>query len=136
ALGRFESMLRVLERATCYHGMFPHFLHGATGATIPFSRKDDGADIVETALLFQGLLCARAYFDRSDPREARLRETISWLWREAEWDWFARESGNALTWHWSPTNGFALNHEIRGWNECLIAYVLAVSAPVYPAPPR
>ena len=37
-----------------------------------------------------------------------------------------------LTWHWSPNNGFALNHEIRGWNECLIAYVLAASSPRYP----
>ena len=40
----------------------------------------------------------------------------------------------ALTWHWSPNNGFALNHPIRGWNECLIAYVLAASSPRYGVP--
>ena len=28
-----------------------------------------------------------------------------------------------------------MNHEIRGWNECLIAYVLAASAPRYPIEP-
>jgi hypothetical protein len=134
ALARFHRMLDCLEKATCYHGMYPHFMGGDTGATIPFSRKDDGADVVETSLLFQGLLCVRAYFDRDIPEEARLRDRITWLWREAEWSWFTQEGRKVLTWHWSPTNGFALNQEIRGWNECFITYVLAASAPRYPAP--
>jgi hypothetical protein len=134
ALARFSATLDCLEKATCYHGMYPHFMNGGTGATIPFSRKDDGADLVETAFLFQGLLCVRAYFDRDEPEETRLRQRIAYLWSEAEWNWFTQGGRNALTWHWSPTNGFALNHEIRGWNECLIAYVLAVSAPRYAIP--
>ena len=29
-----------------------------------------------------------------------------------------------------------MNHEIRGWNECLITYVLAASAPRYPISPE
>jgi len=33
--------------------------------------------------------------------------------------------------HWSPNNGFSLAHEIRGWNECLLSYVLAASSPSY-----
>ena len=64
AHARLSKSLDCLERATCYHGLYPHFMHGDTGATKPFSRKDDGADLVESAFLFQGLLCARAYFDR------------------------------------------------------------------------
>ena len=36
-----------------------------------------------------------------------------------------------LYWHWSPNNGWSINHEIRGWNECLITYVLAASSPRY-----
>ena len=132
AVSRINAMLDVLVRAPCYHGMFPHFMNGATGATIPFSRKDDGADLVESSFLFQGLLCARAYFDQDDPLELRLRETISYLWREAEWNWFTQGNRKVLSWHWSPTNGFALNHDIRGWNECLITYVLAASSPRYP----
>jgi hypothetical protein len=134
ALERLAVMLDCLERATCYHGMYPHFMRGDTGATIPFSRKDDGADVVETSFLFQGLLCVRAYFDRAAPAEARLRERIGGLWREAEWNWFIQSGRNVLTWHWSPTNGFALDHDIRGWNECLITYVLAASAPRYAVP--
>jgi hypothetical protein len=34
-----------------------------------------------------------------------------------------------LYWHWSPTQGWPANHPIRGWNECLITYVLAAGAP-------
>jgi hypothetical protein len=131
ALARLTLMLDCLERASCYHGMYPHFMRGDTGATIPFSRKDDGADLVETSFLFQGLLCARAYFDREAPGELRLRERITGLWNEAEWSWYTQGGRKVLSWHWSPTNGFALNQEIRGWNECLVTYVLAACAPRY-----
>jgi hypothetical protein len=131
ALARLTVMLDCLEKATCYHGMYPHFMHGDTGATFPFSRKDDGADLVETSFLFQGLLCARAYFERDVPEERRLRLRITDLWRDAEWDWFTQGGRHALTWHWSPTNGFAVDHDVRGWNECLITYVLAASGPRY-----
>ncbi len=131
AVARLVANLNCLQKATCYHGMFPHFMHGDTGATLPFSRKDDGADLVETSFLFQGLLCARAYFDGDSVEETRLRQRITDLWNEAEWNWFTQGGRKALTWHWSPNNGFALNHEIHGWNECLIAYVLAASSPRY-----
>ena len=61
-----------------------------------------------------------------------MRARISGLWQEAEWDWYTQGGRPVLTWHWSANNGFALNHEIRGWNECLIAYVLAAAAPRTP----
>ena len=129
AVARLERMLDCLEKATCYHGIYPHFMRGDTGATVPFTRKDDGADLVETSFLLQGLLCARAYFARDVPEESRLRARITWLWEEAEWDWYTQGGRKVLTWHWSPTHGFALDHEIRGWNECLITYVLASASP-------
>ena len=47
-----------------FHGAYPHWLNGTTGAVIPFSTKDNGADLVETSYLIQGLLCARQYFRR------------------------------------------------------------------------
>jgi len=62
ATARLARMLNCLARATCYHGAFPHFLHGKTGATIPFSRKDDGGDLVETSFLMMGLLARPAIF--------------------------------------------------------------------------
>ena len=36
------KMVKFLAKADSYHGVFPHWLNGATGKTIPFSRKDDG----------------------------------------------------------------------------------------------
>jgi hypothetical protein len=134
ALNRLVRILDVLTAATVYHGAFAHFLDGRTGVTIPFSRKDDGGDLVETSLLCMGLLCARQYFKRDIPSETTLRARITWLWEEVEWDWYTR-GREALYWHWSPNNGWALNHGIHGWNECLITYVLAAGAPRYPIDP-
>jgi hypothetical protein len=129
------KMLRFLSRAESYHGVFPHWMNGETGKTIPFSRKDDGGDLVETSYLFEGLLCARAYFDRPG-REAELRGLINSLWKDVEWNWHTRGGLDLLYWHWSPNNGWAMNFELRGWNECLITYVLAASSPSYAIDPK
>ncbi|MGH7005811.1 MAG: glucoamylase family protein, partial [Alphaproteobacteria bacterium] len=128
--------VRFLAKADSYHGVFPHFLNGETGRTIPFSRKDDGGDLVETSFLIAGLLCARQYFDGADSGESELRQRIDALWHEIEWDWHRRDGSDVLYWHWSPNNGWSMNHQIRGWNECLITYVLAASAPRYAVPPE
>lgn len=130
-VGRLHRMLDFLEKADRFHGIFPHWLDGATGKTIPFSKKDDGADLVETSFLFQGLLTARQYFDAPADAEKSLRDKINKLWREADWQWFTRGK-DVLYWHWSPAHEWAMNHEIRGWNECLITYVLAASSPTKP----
>jgi len=135
ALERLGRMLDLLLRATCYHGAFPHFLHGLTGTTIPFTRKDDGGDVVETSLLCMGLLCARQYFRGDDRLERSVRDRITWIWEEVEWDWYTRGGREVLYWHWSPNNGWAMDHEIRGWNECLITYVLAAGSRRYPIDP-
>lgn len=38
---------------------------------------------------------------------------------------------DVLYWHWSPDYGFEKNLAIRGWNECLITYILAASSPTH-----
>ena len=131
ALERIGRMLDFLNRATLYHGAYTHFLNGSSGATLPFWRKDDGGDLVETSFLCMGLLCARQYFQRDTPAERAVRDKVNGIWREVEWDWYTQGGRKVLYWHWSPNNGWAMDHEIRGWNECLITYVLAVSAPRY-----
>lgn len=135
-LARLLKMTRFLIRADCFHGMLPHMMNGATGRAITFARKDDGGDLVETAFLLMGLLTARRYFDRDAPEEAALRADISLLWDQAEWDWHLRGDRDCLTWHWSPFNGWAVNFEIRGWNEALIAYVLAAASREHAIPPN
>jgi hypothetical protein len=131
ALGRIERIVAFLARASRFHGIYPHYMDGHTGAPIPMSRKNDGADIVETSYLFMGLLCAREAFDGDFPAEIRLRRQITRLWGEAEWNWHTRGGREVLFWHWSPNYGWAISQEIRGWNECLITYVLAASSPRY-----
>jgi len=135
-LDRLLKIVNFLYRADSYHGIWPHWLNGATGKTIPFSRKDDGGDLVESAFMFQGLLCVRQYFTGSSAKETDLRTKIGWLWNEAEWSWYTRNGQPVLYWHWSPNNGWAMNHPIRGYNECLITYILAAASPTYPAPAR
>ncbi len=120
-----------MSKANAYHGVFPHWLDGATGKTIPFGRKDDGGDLVETSFLFEGLLCARQYFDGDNPQEAELRNRITWLWNEVEWNWHTRGGLNLLYWHWSPNNDWSINFELRGYNETLITYILAAASPNY-----
>jgi hypothetical protein len=127
ALGRLRRMLDLLMKARCYHGAFPHFMNGRSGETIPFWRKDDAADLVETSFLVMGLLCARQYFDRDTPAEAAARSLINILWNDVEWSWFT-QGRKVLYWHWSPYNGWAMDHAIHGWNECLVTYVLAASS--------
>jgi hypothetical protein len=126
------KMVSFLAKANAYHGVFPHWLNGATGQTIPFSRKDDGADLVETSYLFEGLLCARQYFNGTTNVERDLRNRIGWLWNDIEWNWFTKGGEEVLYWHWSPNNGWSMNFPIRGYNECLITYVLAASGEHYP----
>lgn len=122
------KMVNFLLKAESYHGVFPHWMDGATGKTIPFSRKDDGADLVESSYLFQGLLCARQYFNGDNRTERELRNRINWMWPDIEWNWFT-QGQEVLYWHWSPNNGWAMNFPVRGFNECLIMYILAASSP-------
>lgn len=129
-----RKMVNFLLKADSYHGAFPHWLNGATGKTIPFSRKDDGGDLVETSFLFEGLLCARQYFNQNNPVENEVRAKIGWLWEGIEWNWYTNNQ-EVLYWHWSPNNGWAMNFPVRGFNECLIMYVLAASADRYPVSP-
>ncbi|TAH05759.1 MAG: beta-glucosidase [Sphingobacteriales bacterium] len=124
----------LLTKAVKYHGAYAHWINGSTGATVPFSTNDNGADLVETSYLVQGLLAARQYFDGATAEETALRSKINTIWEGVEWDWFRRNNENALYWHWSADKGFIMNLKIQGWNECLITYLLAASSPTHSIP--
>lgn len=133
AIERIQKITTFLAtKCTRYHGAFAHWINGNTGATQAFSTYDDGADLVETALLFQGLLTARQYFSGTSTAEVQLRNDITALWEAIEWTWFQKDGSNTLYWHWSPNHGWQMNMQISGWNEALIVYVLAASSPTYP----
>jgi hypothetical protein len=119
------------EKAERFHGAYPHWLNGRTGAAYPFSNKDDGADLVETAFLIQGLLVLRQYFSGASAEETALRNKITAIYEAVEWNWFRNSGKNVLYWHWSPNYEWAMNMPIRGWNEAFIIYVLAASSPTH-----
>ena len=131
ALKRLIKMVDFLNRADSYHGIFPHFMNGATGKTIAFGKLDDGADIVETSYLLMGFLCARAYFNGDTPLEKYFRNRVTQLWNVANWNWHTNGGNTLLYWHWSPMNSFDMNFPIRGWNECLITFIVAASSPTH-----
>jgi hypothetical protein len=126
-----DKILNFLESCDRYHGVWPHWLNGATGEVIPFSAKDNGADLVETAFLVQGLITFREYLRDSDVKEKALKERIDVLWKAVEWDWFTQGGQEVLYWHWSPDFEWEMNHAIRGHNETLITYVLAAASPTH-----
>ena len=128
-LARLQLITLFLKNtAQTLKGAYPHWMNGSTGAIIPFSQKDDGADLVETSYLVQGLLCARQYFNSTDPAENSLRADINTICDRVEWDWFSRNNGDVLYWHFSNNYTWEMNHQIKGWNECMITYILAASS--------
>jgi len=133
---RVLKIVRFLSHADRFHGVWPHFLDGRTGKTIPyFGPYDDGGDLVETSFLLQGLLTARQYFDRDNAPEAEIRETVTALWRGVEYDWYRREpDSNFLYWHWSPDHGWYIGHPLVGWNETMIVYLLGIASPTHAVP--
>jgi hypothetical protein len=130
ALSRIDTIVNFLaNKVTRYHGAFPHWINGVTGETVPFSVEDDGGDIVETAYMIQGLLCARQFFNSTvDADETNLRASINSLYDAVEWNWYRQNNQNVLTWNWSLDYNFAINFQVRGWDEALITYVLAASS--------
>lgn len=133
---RFEHIVSFLKKADRFHGAWPHWLYGESGKVKPFSRKDDGADIVETAYLAQGLIAVRQYLIDGTARERELAAEIDKLWRTIEWSWFTRGGNDVIYWHWSPVYKWEMNMPIQGYNECLIVYILAASSPTYPVHSR
>lgn len=134
AIARLTTMVDFLDGSERCHGVWGHFIDGATGRISPFSKLDDGADLVETAFLAVGLICLRQYFDRNTDAERHLRRECDRLWRGIDWRAHRRPGEDCLFWHWSPRHGFAMNHRITGWNECLIVYLLACASPTHAVP--
>jgi hypothetical protein len=135
---RVLRIVRFLASADRFHGVWPHFLNGETGKVVPFFGKyDDGGDLVETAFMMQGLLTARQYFNRDTATEHEIRETVTRLWCEVEWDWYRKtKDSDVLYWHWSPDHGFHISHPLIGWNEAMIVYLLAIASPTHRVPPE
>jgi len=111
---RFVKIVNFLDKAETFHGAYPHFIDGLTGKVVSFfGSRDNGADLVETSFLMQGLLAARQYFSGNDAQETLIRNTIDKIWKRVEWNWFKQyPNSKFLYWHWSPDQEWVINHNL------------------------
>lgn len=127
-LARMQKIVWFLKnKAAKFKGVFPHYINGITGAIVADGQLD-GYDVVETSLLMMGLLTARQYFDAPSASEMQLRQDITTLYENVEWNYFTNGNQNSLFWS-KDTNGWGI--ALRGWNETMIAYILAASSPTH-----
>lgn len=130
---RLQKGVDFLEKADRFHGVWPHWIY-PSGKVKPFSKFDDGGDLVETAYLAQGLLCVRQYFKDGNDKEKALAAQIDKLWKGIDWSWYRNGDKNVLYWHWSPNVGWKMNFALEGYNECLITYIMAAASPTHTIP--
>jgi exo beta-1,2-glucooligosaccharide sophorohydrolase (non-reducing end) len=133
---RLLKIVAFLEKADRFHGAWPHFLNGSTGKRMAvFGQVENGADLVETSFLMEGLLTARQYFKADAAAEKELYKRITQLWETVEWEWFRRTADSpVLVWHWSPEYSWYINNRLTGWNEVMITYLLAIASPTHGVP--
>lgn len=131
---RMEKIVTFLEKADRFKGAYPHWWNGETGKVLPFGTKDNGGDLVETAFLMQGLLAVHQYYADGSQEEKALAARIDKLWREVDWNFYRQNGQNVLYWHWSPTDGWAMDFPVHGYNECMIMYILAAASPTHGVP--
>jgi hypothetical protein len=134
-MAQISKILGFLEKADRFQGVWPHWVNGNSGKTIPFSLNDNGADLVETAFMVQGLITVRQYLNGAVLAEQSLKDRINVLCEAVDWNWFTRGNQNVLYWHWSLDKGWAMNMQINGYNEALIIYALAAASTTHTISP-
>jgi hypothetical protein len=133
-VNRIIKIISFLQFAERFHGVYPHWMNGKTGKAVAFSQFDNGGDLVETAFLMQGLLSARQFFDANNASEKAIKEIITKLYEDVEWDFYSRNNSGVLYWHWSPDYAWQMNFPLRGYNEAMIVYILAIASPTHSVP--
>ncbi|MEN9839186.1 MAG: hypothetical protein RL177_665, partial [Bacteroidota bacterium] len=131
---RLDKIVTFLGNADRFHGVWPHWMNGSTGARIAFSQYDNGGDLVETSFMAQGLTTVRQYLNSGDPTEAALISKINTLLATIEWSWYRRDGQNTLYWHWSPEHAWRMNMQVQGYNEALITYFMAATSSTHGIP--
>ena len=131
---RVISILTFLENCQRHHGAWAHWYNATTAQVQPFSTDDDGGDLVETSYVAQALIALKNYFSGTDSKSLQIREKADQLWKGIDWDWYRQGGQQVLYWHWSPNVGFKMNMKVKGWNECLVTYLMAASSPTHPVP--
>lgn len=131
ALRFFSDSEQSRERhATGHRGFYYHFLDMKTGQRV----WNCELSLIDSALLFAGMLTSAAYFTGDAPDEQEIRSLTTSLYERADWHW-ALNKGETLVMGWKPGGGF-LRHRWEGYSEALILYVLALASPTHPIPAK
>ncbi|MDD2797953.1 MAG: glucoamylase family protein [Bacteroidales bacterium] len=126
AADRTLMMLHFLGKAERFKGMWSHW-YNPDGTAHPFGDQVKTGDLVESAFLAAGLLTASEYYTANTPIETEIRDSVASFWNTMDWKFYAGLD-DQLHWLWrSQTNILELG--VSGWNECWIAYILALGAP-------
>jgi hypothetical protein len=123
-----EQVARTLrwlkERQPHYHGFFYHFTHFGTGERVWSCELSS----VDSALLFCGVLHARAYF----ADDAEIVGLATGLFERADWPWFL-DGQPTLSMGWKPESGF-LKARWDHYCELMLIYLLGLGSPTHPLP--
>lgn len=133
-LERLNKILNFLEKADRFHGAWPHWIEGTTGKVRPFGKKDNGGDLVETSFVAQALICIKEYYKDGTKAEKSLSNKADELFKGIDFSWYRNGGQNVLYWHWSPEYAWEMNFPVKGYNECLIMYVMAAASPTHTIP--
>lgn len=133
-LARLNKILDFLSKADRFHGAWSHWIYGETGKVRPFGQKDNGGDLVETSFVAQALICINEYYKNGSAAEKRVAAKANELWKGIDFSWYRNNNKNVLYWHWSPQYQWEMNFPVKGYNECLIMYVMAASSPTHTIP--
>lgn len=127
---RLNKIADFLGKADRFHGAWSHWIDGNTGKVKPFGTKDNGGDLVETSFLVAGMITVREYLKDGSEKDKAVAQKYDALWKGVDWQWYTNNK-NVLYWHWSPNYDWQMNFPLKGYNECLITYVLGASSPTH-----
>lgn len=111
-------------------GFYYHFVDMKTGERF----KDVELSTIDTTLFLAGALFCQSYFDRDNPAEREIRDTVEQLYTRAEWTFFL-ERPPLMSMGWTPENGLH-DYDYIGYNEAMILYILAIGSPTHPISPK
>ena len=134
-LRTLRTLLRLPQNATVasaagYHGFFYHFLNPQTG--LRFNRNIELSSI-DTALLMQGVLFVRNFYNHATVQEREIRQLAKLLFDRVNWRWMLR-SDHRVSMGWTPEHGFLPSYW-EGYNEGMMIYILGLGSPTYALDP-
>lgn len=99
AVKRLDHIADFLAKADRFKGAWPHWMNGETGKVVPFGKKDNGGDLVETAFLTESFIMIREYFKNGNAAEKAVAKKYDELWKGIQWNWYTKGGEKVLYWH-------------------------------------